>query len=49
MKTVYLLDTNVLLTAYNTYYAFDIAPKFWIRLNKKAASGDFVLIDQFVY
>ncbi len=46
MKTVYLLDTNVLLTAYNTYYAFDIAPKFWIRLNEKAASGDFVLIDR---
>lgn len=30
---MYLLDANVLIEAKNRYYAFDIAPGFWVWLD----------------
>ncbi len=32
MLTQFVLDTNVFIGAYRGYYAFDIAPGFWIKL-----------------
>lgn len=31
---MYLVDANVLIEAKNRYYAFDIAPGFWVWLNR---------------
>jgi len=28
----FLIDANILIRAKNNYYAFDLAPGFWIRL-----------------
>lgn len=35
----YLLDANVLITAKNVYYAFDLVPAFWNWLEEQIASG----------
>jgi hypothetical protein len=35
----FCLDTSVYIQAYRTYYAFDIAPRFWQALEELAASG----------
>lgn len=42
----YLLDANVFIQAYKTYYAFDIAPKFWNSLVDFAQSGSVFSIDR---
>ena len=36
---LYLLDTNVLITAHNQYYPVDVVPEFWTFLVYKAAAG----------
>jgi len=36
---LYVLDTNVFVTAHRSYYAFDIAPGFWDGLIQTARSG----------
>lgn len=41
----YLLDTNTAITAKNEFYAFDIAPSFWIQLKEKLENADCALID----
>ena len=46
MKTIYLLDTNVFITAYKTYYAFDLTPSFWRILSEKSKNYDFAVIDK---
>ena len=38
-KTVFLLDTNVLVEAYKRYYSFDIAPSFWAATKLSAEAG----------
>jgi len=43
---VYLLDTNVFVTAAETYYAFDIAPGFWNALVEQAKAGHVLSIDR---
>lgn len=35
----YCLDTSVYIQAHRTYYAFDIAPRFWLALEKLANDG----------
>ena len=42
----FLLDSNVLMTAARQYYAFDIAPGFWLALDRKAGDGDLRSIDR---
>jgi len=37
--TIYLLDANVLITAKNSYYAFDRVPEFWEWLLHWAEQG----------
>jgi hypothetical protein len=41
----YVLDANVLITAKNLYYAFDLAPGFWNNLANLAESGRISSID----
>src|ERR1700676_4969780 len=36
---LYLLDANVLITAYNLYYPIDQVPEFWSWLQHQATSG----------
>jgi hypothetical protein len=45
MENLYLLDTNVFIQAKNFYYAFDIAPSFWEKLNQLAKDNVFSIID----
>ncbi|MFC5532270.1 DUF4411 family protein [Cohnella yongneupensis] len=45
-NNVYLVDTNILVEAYNRYYSFDIAPTFWSSLVDKARAGQVVSIDR---
>ena len=40
-----LLDTNVLITAKNSYYAFDIVPAFWEWLETEARKGSLASTD----
>jgi len=35
----YCLDTSVYIQAHRTYYAFDLAPGFWVALEKLATDG----------
>ncbi len=43
---VFLLDSNVLMTAARQYYAFDIAPCFWTSLSHHAGNGELRSIDR---
>ncbi|MBC8524809.1 MAG: DUF4411 family protein [Chlorobium phaeobacteroides] len=43
---LFLLDSNVLMTAARHYYAFDIAPGFWSALDRKAGDGELRSIDR---
>lgn len=36
---MYLIDSDVLITAKNSYYAFDLCPGFWKNLLDKHESG----------
>ncbi len=45
MSGHYLLDTNIFIQAKNLYYAFDIAPTFWRKLNQLAQNNRFSIID----
>lgn len=42
---LYLLDSNVFITAHGHYYAFDICPGFWKWLSHRSTRGDIVSID----
>lgn len=42
----YLLDANVFITAFKSYYAFDIAPGFWASLVSFAQAGRVKSIDR---
>lgn len=35
----YLIDSNILITSFNSYYAFDIAPGFWQQLLSKGGKN----------
>lgn len=41
----YLLDANVLITAYRFNYPMDVVPTFWEKLLEKGKEGTFALID----
>lgn len=42
----YVLDSNVLITASNTYYGFDLCPGFWSALLRAHAARRVVSIDK---
>ena len=41
----YLFDTNIFITAKDNYYATDIAPSFWLQLEKFIRCGNVIVID----
>lgn len=41
----FLLDTNIFITPYQTYYPFDFAPGFWKQLSLKLALDDISILD----
>ncbi len=41
----YILDTNILITAYRLTYPMDVIPTFWNKLLEKAKDNTFSLID----
>lgn len=43
---VYVLDSDVFMTAARTYYAFDLAPAFWEGLVRRAEAGRLLSIDR---
>lgn len=45
---MYLLDTNCLITAKNSFYPFDFAPSFWEQMKKCLDDGT-ILIHDSVY
>lgn len=47
-ERLYLIDTNCLITAKNSYYPFDFASGFWDQLKNHINSGE-ILIHQAVY
>ena len=42
----FVLDSNVLITAKNSYYSFDICPAFWIALISASKNGRILSIDR---
>jgi len=44
--TKYLIDTNSLIDAKDSFYAFDICPGFWNALMRHHASGELFSIDR---
>lgn len=45
-ESIFLLDANVFIEAYQRYYAFDIAPSFWDKLITLGETGRIVSIDR---
>lgn len=45
-KAKYVIDTNVLIEAHRTYYAFDIAPSFWEMIAQNFTDGQIISIDK---
>ena len=44
--SMYLIDSDVLITAKNSYYAFDLCPGFWRSLLDKHQSGEVYSLDR---
>jgi len=42
----YVLDSDVFITAFRSYYAFDLAPAFWTALVQEATNGSLLSIDR---
>jgi hypothetical protein len=42
----FVIDTNVLIEAYQRYYAFDLAPKFWCEIINHVNAGSVVCVDR---
>lgn len=43
--TIYLIDTNSLITPKATYYPFDLAPTFWESMAEKIQDGSIAILD----
>ncbi|GHS87831.1 DNA-binding protein [Synergistales bacterium] len=43
---IFLIDANVLITPYETYYPFDFAPTYWSFLEREIKSGSIQLLDK---
>ena len=44
-ETVFLIDTNALITPYQQYYPFDFAKTFWDQLQKHIENGNIAILD----
>lgn len=45
INPAYLVDSSVLITAANTWYAFDIVPSFWNRIHRHLEDGSLGILD----
>jgi hypothetical protein len=43
---VFIIDSNALITPYNAYYSFEIAPSFWTNVEKRIISKSIVVLDK---
>ncbi len=46
LKTVFMIDTNSLITPYQMYYPFDLVPNFWRCMTANIEDGNIVLLDK---
>lgn len=44
-QEIFLIDSNIFMTPYKTYYPVDFAPTFWDFLERCMSSGEIVLLD----
>jgi hypothetical protein len=44
-RTIFLIDTNSLITPKATYYPFDLAPTFWESMAEKIQDGSIAILD----
>lgn len=44
-ETIYLIDTNSLITPKATYYPMDLAPAFWTSMAEKIQDGSIAILD----
>lgn len=44
-KEKFLIDSNSIITPYNSYYSFDISIKFWEQLKAKINDGSIIILD----
>jgi hypothetical protein len=44
-ETIYLIDTNSLVTPKATYYPLDLAPTFWASMAEKIQDGSIAILD----
>jgi hypothetical protein len=42
---VFIIDSNILIEPYKTYYTFDFAPEFWFFIEQNFLSGKIILLD----
>jgi hypothetical protein len=42
----FLLDTNILITPYQNYYPFDMAPHYWEQISDYIKRGNIVILDK---
>lgn len=45
MAEKFLLDSNIFITPYRQYYPFDLAPGFWIQLEKNLKLNNVITLD----
>lgn len=41
----FLIDSNTLITPYQIYYPFDLAPNFWVKLKQEINNSNLVMLD----
>ena len=44
-KEKFLIDSNSIITPFNSYYSFDISVKFWEQLKTKINDGSIIILD----
>jgi hypothetical protein len=42
----FLLDANILISPFKSYYAFDLAPRFWPFVEEKIIDGHIIILDK---
>jgi hypothetical protein len=46
MQKGFLFDTNVLITPYQNYYPFDMAPHYWEQIAEHIRKGNIIILDK---
>ena len=45
-RNIFLVDANIFIGPYKSYYAFDLAPKFWSFIEDKLKDGSITILDK---